>query len=72
MEQLSNQELRGMTPEQLVGKIAEFRRKLLELRLNAATNHVKSFPTEQKALKRAVARVLTHLREKELADSKEV
>lgn len=47
---------------QVAGKVEELRRELFQLRLNAATTHNKSFPTQQKALKKAIARALTKLR----------
>lgn len=47
---------------QLVHKIEELRRELFQLRLNAATTHNKSFPAQQWALKKAIARALTKLR----------
>ena len=47
-------------------KIEELRRELFKLRLSAATSHVKSFPSQQKELRRAIARTLTHLRQGQL------
>ena len=72
MERLKNNELRVLAPEQLMVKIDELRRDLLELRLKSATSHVKSFPSDQQRLKRTIAQVLTHVRQKQLATVKEV
>ena len=72
MNQLSNQELRGMTSEQLTEKMEEMRRNLLELRLNAATSHIKTFSSDQRTMKRAVARILTHLHQKQIAKQNEI
>ena len=65
----SNNELKPMTPQQLELKIEELRRELFKLRLNAATAHVKSFPSQQRELRRAIARTLTHLRQNSLKAS---
>lgn len=67
MKTLNNNELRALGFEQLSLKIDEFRRDLLELRLKAATEHIKSFSSDQKKLKRAVAQVLTHIRLRQMA-----
>jgi ribosomal protein L29 len=67
MENLNNSELRALSFEQLGMRMDECRRDLLELRLKAATTHVKSFSSDQKKLKRAIAQVLTHMRIKQMA-----
>lgn len=71
MDLLNNKELRELAPEQLEVKVDEWRRKLLELRLNASTTHIKTFSSDQKKLKSAIARALTHLREKQLVEDVE-
>lgn len=67
MKNLNKSELQDLTFEQLHMKMDECRRDLLELRLKAATTHVKSFSSDQKNLKRAVAQILTFMRQKQMA-----
>lgn len=67
MEKFNNNELSALSFEQLAIKLDEIRRDLLELRLKVATSHVKSFSSDQIKLKRAIARVLTHMRFKQMA-----
>lgn len=67
MKYVNNNELRAWTPEQLHAKLDELRRDLLELRLKVATTHVKSYPSDRRNLKQAIAQVLTHVRQKQLA-----
>lgn len=67
MELLNNKELQGMNLEQLGMKIEELRRELFKLRLSAATSYIKTFPSDQKKLKRGIARILTHIRQKQTA-----
>jgi len=59
------QELKNMTYDQLRGKVEELRRELFKIRLNATTSHIKSFPTDQKQLKKNIACALTFLKQKE-------
>lgn len=66
MEEILNSELKSMTPEQLKAKENELRSELLQLRLRSASSPVKSFATDQRKLKQAIARVLTWARQKEL------
>jgi large subunit ribosomal protein L29 len=67
MKYVNNNELRAWTPEQLNAKLDELRRDLLELRLKVATAHVKSYPSDRRNLKQAIAQILTHVRQKQLA-----
>lgn len=66
MEEMTNIELRKLGLEELERKAEELRRELFQLRLRVATTPVKSFSSDQLKLKRAVARVLTHVRQKKL------
>ncbi|HBY05569.1 MAG: hypothetical protein UV38_C0001G0237 [candidate division TM6 bacterium GW2011_GWE2_42_60] len=58
---IKNEELKKMTQEQLAVKAEELRRDLFQLRLRIATSPVKSFSSDQKKMKRTIARVLTHM-----------
>ncbi|HBL98458.1 TPA: 50S ribosomal protein L29 [Candidatus Dependentiae bacterium] len=69
MPKTTNAELAKMTLEQIAIKADELRRELFQLRLRMVSSPVKSFPTDQKNLKRAIARVLTHANQKIAADS---
>lgn len=64
MEKATSKELHALTFEQLLVRAEEARRELFQLRLRAASTHVKAFPSEQKRLKREIARALTIGREK--------
>ncbi|MGC2310178.1 MAG: 50S ribosomal protein L29 [Candidatus Babeliaceae bacterium] len=57
-------ELKDLSNEQLIGKLEEFRQELFKLRINAATAHIKSFPSDQRLLKKNIARALTFLHKK--------
>lgn len=59
-----HKELKQLGAKELAVKVDALRRELFSLRLNAVTAHVKSFPSQQKALKKAIACGLTYLREK--------
>lgn len=58
---IANEEIKKMTREQLMVKVEELRRDLFQLRLRVATSPVKSFPSDQRKMKRSIARVLTHI-----------
>ena len=64
MNQIRNNEFKVMTLQEAVIKVEELRRELFTLRLNAVTTPVKSFPSQQRQLKRSIARGLTHVRDK--------
>jgi len=53
-----------MDVQQLELQVEELRRELFKIRLDAATSHVKSFPSEKRRLKRSIAHGLTVLRQK--------
>jgi large subunit ribosomal protein L29 len=62
-------ELAEMTVSELSHKLAELRRKLLETRFASALNQLKN-PLTLRHLRRSVARVLTLIRQKEMAHGK--
>ena len=53
-----------MSIEQLRVAVDEVRRELFQLRLKSTTGHVKSFASDQRMLKSAIARGLTYLHQK--------
>ncbi len=59
-----SQEIKNMGVEQLKVAVDEMRRELFQLRLKSTTGHVKSFASDQKKLKSAIARGLTYLHQK--------
>lgn len=63
-----NEGLSQMTLDQLVSEVKEMRRELFKLRLNSATAHVKSFSSKQAELKKAIARGLTHINQRVIAE----
>jgi ribosomal protein L29 len=62
-----SQEMKNMNVEQLKVAVDEIRRELFQLRLKSTTGHVKSFASDQKMLKSAIARGLTYLHQKNQA-----
>lgn len=66
MAQLSNDKLKAMGLEDLRLKVEELRKELFELRLKSGVSHVKTYPSDQKKLKRSIARALTHLNQREM------
>ena len=64
---MTNKELRELSDEELVSKIAEAKEELFNLRFNAATGNLEK-PSRIKELRKAVARMKTILRERELQD----
>lgn len=64
MSRKFNQELKKMSVQELKNKADELRRELFGLRLHSATNPLKD-KTQFKKLRRNIARVLTHLKQKE-------
>lgn len=61
---MNMQELRDLSLEALGEKINEMRHELFVLRMNAATEHMASFSSKQRLLKKNIARALTIAREK--------
>ena len=63
------QELRGMEPEEIVGKIRELKEEMFHLRCQLALGRIEN-PMRIRLARRDVARAWTVLREKELASSR--
>lgn len=63
MKQLKMAELKQASQQEVIQKLIEMRQEYLKLRLNAATSHVKSFPSQKRALRKNIARLLTSLRQ---------
>lgn len=59
-----SQEMKNMSAEQLHAAVEDIRRELFQLRLKSTTGHVKSFASDNKKLKSAIARGLTYLHQK--------
>ena len=59
-----SQEMKNMSAEQLHVAVEDLRRELFQLRLKSTTGHVKSFASDNKKLKAAIARGLTYLHQK--------
>ncbi len=62
---MSSKELRELTNEELVAKIEEYKEELFNLRFSQATGSLEK-PARIKELRKAVARIKTILREREL------
>ena len=62
---MTSKELRELTNEELVAKIEEYKEELFNLRFSQATGSLEK-PARIKELRKAVARVKTILREREL------
>ena len=59
------EEIRKMTDEELKEKVIELKKKLMELRFKNSIGSLEK-PSEIKATKKTIARILTVLREREL------
>ena len=59
-----SQEMKSMNAEQLFVAVDSLRHELFQLRLKSTTGHVKSFASDQRMLKSAIARGLTYLNQK--------
>jgi ribosomal protein L29 len=57
-------ELKKLSLQELVEKLEITRQELFKLRLNAATSHVKSFPSQKREHRKAIARMLTIFNQK--------
>ena len=62
---MKEEELRKMTDEELKEKVVELKKKLMELRFKNSIGSLEK-PSEIKATKKTIARILTILREREL------
>ena len=60
-------EIRELTAEELSAKLGELKKDLFMLRMQHATNHLDN-PTRISATRRDIARVLTVIREKQIAE----
>ncbi|RMG30028.1 MAG: 50S ribosomal protein L29 [Bacteroidetes bacterium] len=60
-------EIRDLTTEEIRARLKDERGKLLRLRLNHAVSSIES-PSEIQQTRRGIARLLTILRERELAE----
>ena len=67
MRRVTNKELRELTDEELKAKIQESKEELFNLRFSQATGSLEK-PSRIKELRKAVARMKTILRERELQD----
>ena len=65
--QLKNKDIRDLSTEELMKKIAEYKEELFNLRFNQATGNLEK-PSRIKELRKLVARMKTVLRERELKD----
>ncbi len=59
-------ELRGLSPEQLQARLAEFKKELLKLNVQVATGANPESPGRLKRVKKNIARGLTIIRENEV------
>ena len=67
MIQLKNKDIRDLSTEEIMKKIAEYKEELFNLRFNQATGNLEK-PSRIKELRKLVARMKTVLRERELKD----
>ena len=67
MIQLSNKDIRDLSTEEIIKKIAEYKEELFNLRFNQATGNLEK-PSRINELRKLVARMKTILRERELKD----
>ncbi len=65
VRQVTSKELRELTNEELLAKIEEYKEELFNLRFSQATGSLEK-PARIKELRKAVARIKTILREREL------
>ena len=65
--QLKNKDIRDLSTEEIMKKIAEYKEELFNLRFNQATGNLEK-PSRIKELRKLVARMKTVLRERELKD----
>ncbi len=62
-------EIRALSPEERKKKLEELRTELIRLRLQAATGTLDN-PGKIRAIRKTIARILTVMREEELASKK--
>lgn len=61
---MSNKELRELSNEEMIKKIAEYKEELFNLRMNQASGNLEK-PSRIKELRKLVARMKTIMRERE-------
>lgn len=66
MEHINKKDLHTWTPDQLYIRLNELRRDNLELRVKTVTEHVKSVSSDMRKIKKAIAQILTHIRQRQL------
>ena len=64
---LKNKDIRDLSTEEIMKKIAEYKEELFNLRFNQATGNLEK-PSRIRELRKLVARMKTVLRERELQD----
>ena len=64
VKRMSNKELRELSNEEMVKKIAEYKEELFNLRMNQASGNLEK-PSRIKELRKLVARMKTIMRERE-------
>ena len=69
MNSMKASELRNMSAEQLTAKLKELKAELFNLRFQHAINQLDN-PHKIVEVKRDIAKIMTAIREKELAESK--
>ena len=65
VKRMSNKELRELSNEEMIKKIAEYKEELFNLRMSQASGNLEK-PSRIKELRKLVARMKTILREREL------
>ena len=69
VKRMSNKELRELSNEEMIKKIAEYKEELFNLRMNQASGNLEK-PSRIKELRHDVARCKTVLREREIVEVK--
>ena len=64
VKRMSNKELRELSNEEMIKKIAEYKEELFNLRMNQASGNLEK-PSRIKELRKLVARMKTIIRERE-------
>ena len=64
VKRMSNKELRELSNEEMIKKIAEYKEELFNLRMNQASGNLEK-PSRIRELRKLVARMKTIMRERE-------
>lgn len=67
---LRTRDIRNMSPEERLKKLQELREELVKLRLKAAVGTLEN-PGAIRAIRKSIARILTVMREEELAKQRQ-